>query len=324
MAASGGGHIYEILDLEPLWSTFDAFIVTEDTALSRSLSQRWPVITVEHFSLGQGRLGAPLRMIAAAIKNLCESACAMLRMRPDVVITTGAGSVFFAVLWARILGSKIILVESYARFDRLSAFARCVAPLAHFTILPSEKLLRFVPDATVIDPLVVLDQARPEKKPLVFVTVGATLPFDRLVTGVANVERRGGIRESLLIQTGAGGVQPSGIETYETLPFERMLSIVQEADTVVCHGGAGSLFMALSHGCKVIAMPRVFELGEHYDNHQAEMTNALAERGLIKVVHSEAELEAAMKSTAQAAAPMARRNPEPLIAHIAALLARWR
>lgn len=315
--------MYEILDLEPLWSKFDAFIVTENTALSRSLSQRWPVITVEHYSLGQGRLGSPLRMIIAAMKNLFELAWAMLRMRPNVVITTGAGSVFFAVLWARILGSKIILIKSYARFDKLSAFANWVAPLAHFRILPSEGLLRFCPDAEVIDPLVVLTEARPEKKPLVFVTVGATLPFDRLVTSVANIEGRGGIRESLLIQTGTGGVLPPGIETYETLPFERMLSVFQDADTVVCHGGAGSLFMALSHGCKVIAMPRVFELGEHYDNHQAEMTNALAERGLIRVVHSEAELEDALKTTAEAEAPMARRNPEPVIAHVSKLLSQW-
>ena len=53
---------------------------------------------------------------------------------------------------------------------------------------------------------------------------------------------------------------------------------------------AGSLVTALSAGCHVIAMPRSFTLGEHYDDHQEEITTAFADRGLIAVAHGPDDL----------------------------------
>ena len=57
LAASGGGHIRQLLDLETCWSKYDFFFVSEDTALSRSLTPQYPVYFVHHFALGQIRRG---------------------------------------------------------------------------------------------------------------------------------------------------------------------------------------------------------------------------------------------------------------------------
>lgn len=111
LAGSGGGHVRQLLDLEPVWSAHDHFFVTEDTALGQSLKARARVHFVSHVALGQGRLGAPLRMILSGLRNLAKSAAVIGRERPDIVITTGAGSMFFSVLWARLLGARIVLVE---------------------------------------------------------------------------------------------------------------------------------------------------------------------------------------------------------------------
>src|SRR5690242_17086126 len=46
LAASGGGHIRQLLDLEACWSKYDFFFVSEDTALSRSLTPKYPVYFV--------------------------------------------------------------------------------------------------------------------------------------------------------------------------------------------------------------------------------------------------------------------------------------
>ncbi len=77
------------------------------------------------------------------------------------------------------------------------------------------------PDARVFDPMRVLDTSPPPKKPLLFVTVGATLPFDRFVQAVARLKTEGAIPEEIIVQTGVGGVRPPGLETHETLPFKR-------------------------------------------------------------------------------------------------------
>ncbi len=186
--------------------------------------------------------------------------------------------------------------------------------------MQSAALAAFWPDAKVFDPLRIVDTPPPPKKPLLFVTVGATLPFDRLVSSVAALHARGLIDEQVIIQTGIGGLAPEGLETHETLPFERVLSILREADIVVCHGGTGSLITALREGCRVVAMPRRFALREHYDDHQGEITQAFADRGLISIAHSENELAAALDTVRERTPAVATSDPRELIDLLRALI----
>src|SRR3546814_7212366 len=77
--------------------------------------------------MGQARLGAPFRMLWNGLRNLVLSAMIILRERPAMLITTGAGAMFFAMFWARLAGAEIILIDSFARFERPSLFARIAA-----------------------------------------------------------------------------------------------------------------------------------------------------------------------------------------------------
>jgi len=323
LAASGGGHLRQLLDLEPAWAPFEHFFLTEETALGRSLAERTPTHFVDHVALGQGRLGAPWRMIVSAVRNLFQSAAIIVRERPDFVITTGAGSVFFAVLCARLTGARIVVIESFARFESLSVFAKVAGPLAHHKIVQSAALLAHWPKAAVFDPMRILETPGPPKRALLFATVGATLPFDRLVDSVRSLKESGRISEDIIIQTGVGGMAPAGMETYETLPFDRTLAILRDADIVVCHGGTGSLITALREGCRVIALPRVFERGEHYDNHQREITHAFAARGMIAVANSIEELAEALETVRAREPVVASSEPTGLIAHLRGLIADW-
>ena len=212
------------------------------------------------------------------------------------------------------------MIESFARFDQPSAFARAAAPFAHHKVVQSAGLAGKWPDASVFDPLRILEGERPPKEPLLFATVGATLPFDRLVEMVAELKARGEIPERVLAQTGSGGARRSDIETIEALSFEQMEATLRAADIVVCHGGTGSLIMALRQGCRIIAVPRRFERGEHYDDHQAEITKAFEARGLIAVANSTDELAAALELVRKRAPLLATTEPAALIAHLDTIL----
>jgi UDP-N-acetylglucosamine transferase subunit ALG13 len=323
LAASGGGHLRQLIDLEPAWSQHDYFFVSEDTALSRSVAEKHPMRYVPHVALGQARLGAPLRMLAGAVRSFFVSAGIMLRERPDVLVSTGAGAVFLPLLWARLLGAKVVLVESFARFDRPSVFGRMAAPLAHRTVAQSQALAAYWPDAAVIDPLKLLDIERPPKQPLLFATVGAILPFDRLVGLVADAKARGEIPEDVLVQTGVGAKPVEGVRTVETLPFDEMQAVLRDADIVVCHGGTGSLVTALRAGCRIIAVPRLFSKGEVYDDHQAEITEAFAARGLLAVANTPEEFTAALDLVRNRPPIPATSDPAGLIAHLNGLFAEW-
>lgn len=284
LAASGGGHVRQILDLEPLWREYPHFFVTEDTALGRSIAARSETEFVPHFALGQARLGSPLRMLGAAWKSMWCALGIVRRRRPDFVITTGAGSQIFVVAWARLLGAKIILVDSFARFDSPSAFARLAGPLAHLRFAQSAASGAKWPGARICDPLRRLDTPPPEKEPLLFATVGATLPFERLTQIVLEAKREGSIPEQVILQVGQGARNipaVEGVRIVDALDFEEIQALLKRAYIVVSHGGTGSIITALRQHCRVIVIPRRFELGEHYDNHQQEITDSFEQRGLV-------------------------------------------
>lgn len=294
LAASGGGHVRQLLDLEPLWNRHDHFFVTEDTALGRSIAEKRSCFFVTHVALGQAKLGAPFKMAAAALRNCSQALSIIRKQRPDIVLTTGAGSMFFIILWARLFGAKIVLIDSFARFHKPSAFARIGGPLAHLRIAQSEESGRNWPGSVIFDPFRMLDGPGPAKDRLLFATVGATLPFERLVTLVADAASKGLIDEQVILQIGIGGMPPANIDSCETLPFEEIQAILKRADIVVCHGGTGSLITALREGCRVIAVPRRYERGEHYDNHQAEITETFRQRGLIEIADTPDEFAKAL------------------------------
>ena len=322
LAASGGGHVRQLLDLQSVWSEHDYFFVTEDTALGSALSKDHPTHFVPHFAWGQAKLGAPFRMLGRAIKSFFQSLGILLREKPNVVISTGAGAVFPMVLLARLAGAKVVVIESFARFEKPSLFGRMASPLAHHLVVQSAKLAPFYPRAHVFDPLRILDTPAPPKTPLLFATVGATLPFNRLADSVAELKAEGAIPERVLLQTGIGGHQPAGIEeVVETLPFDRVQALLRDASIVVCHGGTGSLITALRQGCQVIAMPRLAALGEHYDDHQAEITEAFAARGLVLVAKSVDELRAALGQARTRQPVMATTDPVQLIEFLRTVLA---
>ncbi len=314
LAASGGGHVRQLLDLEPVWADADHFFVTEDTILGRHIAAKHETYFVDHVALGQARLGAPFRMICNAVRNCMGSLRIIARQRPDIIITTGAGSVFFTLLWGRMIGAHVILIDSFARFHRPSVFARIGGFFAHVRIAQAKESAENWRGSLLFDPLKIsVTDRRPKKSPLLFATVGATLSFDRLIGLVSRAKASGLLPEQVIAQTGAGGEMPPGLECHESLPFDEVKDILRRADIVVCHGGTGSLITALREGCRVIAVPRRFERGEHYDNHQAEITDAFAKRGLIAVADTDEEFAAALIQARHREPKIASTDPTALI-----------
>lgn len=316
LAASGGGHIRQLLDLQPLWQDADYFFVSEDTALGRSIAADHECEFVPHVALGQARLGKPVKMVIAGIRNCLRSFSIVRKSRPDVVITTGAGSMFFIVLWARLFGARIALIDSFARFKHPSAFAKLAGPFANICIAQSDESAKHWPGSTVFDPFRKIDDPVPEKESLLFATVGATLPFDRLVNLIEGAKASGLISESVIVQIGEGGREPAGMDVFETLSFDEVKAILRRASIVVCHGGTGSLITALREGCKVIAVPRRFDRGEHYDDHQSEITEVFKDRGLIQIADTPEEFEIALEQARASLPVRATTDPSALIDYL--------
>lgn len=303
----------QLLDLEPFWGGGDYVFVTEPTAMGHSVAQQHPTEFVPHVALGQAKLGHPLVMVRSAIANVAASWRIVARHKPDLFVSTGAGSMYFTGLFAKLRGARVVVIDSFARFDRPSAFARIAGPIADWRIAQSPASATAWNQAECYDPLVMLDGERPPKEKLLFATVGATLPYERLLDYIGDAKRRGLIPERVIVQTGTGAPPIEGVECVETLDFAGMKAMLAKADIVVCHGGTGSIITALQAGCRTIAIPRLFERGEHYDNHQLEITEAFEQRGLLMVARNRQEFTAALEKVRTTTPRMATTDPKALI-----------
>lgn len=67
--------------------------------------------------------------------------------RPDVVISTGAGIVVFFCVFAKLLGAKLIFIESMARIERPTLTARFLYPFADLFIVQWPGLQKYLPRA---------------------------------------------------------------------------------------------------------------------------------------------------------------------------------
>jgi UDP-N-acetylglucosamine transferase subunit ALG13 len=81
------------------------------------------------------------------------------------------------------------------------------------------------------------------------------------------------------------------------LPFGRIVELMAQAEVVVCHGGVGSIVCALRTGHIPVTFPRMKRYGEISDDHQVELTEALAARGLVTVARTGPELLDAVASS---------------------------
>ena len=82
----------------------------------------------------------------------------------------------------------------------------------------------------------------------------------------------------------------------EFVSFGRMVELIESADVVVSHAGVGSIMCALRAGHVPIVFPRLKRYSETVDDHQAELAEALEQRGNVIVVWTGDELAAAVAS----------------------------
>lgn len=319
MAASGGGHLRQVMDLEAFWSCHDTVIATEDTALARSLAEKHPCLFFAHFAFGQRHTDGWRALAVAAARNLRDSWRIVRQTKPDVIVSTGAGSAFFSVLFGKLRGANIVVVDSFARFDAPSLFARLAHRLADHFVVQSAALVDVWKGAILADPFRVLDGPRPEKTATAVVTVGTVMPFDRLVEGVARLKNAGLLPEDVWAQVGEGGLEPDGFACVPGAPFADMQARLARAELLFTHGGTGSLITGLQAGCRIVAMPRDPARNEHYDHHQFEIVEAFARRGLIQMATTADELPAAVARARKMEVTRATTDYSELIG----LLKRW-
>jgi UDP-N-acetylglucosamine transferase subunit ALG13 len=126
---------------------------------------------------------------------------------------------------------------------------------------------------------------------MIFVTVGAQMPFDRLIRAVDNWAASRN-RSDIFAQIGLSNYRSKSIKTKQFVEPLEFRELAQAADVIVAHAGMGTIITALEFGKPIIVMPRRGDLKETRNDHQIATVTHLAKEGRITVALDEQQLAA--------------------------------
>lgn len=126
----------------------------------------------------------------------------------------------------------------------------------------------------------------------ILVTVGTALqPFDRLLQYTDEAISALSSPVTGVCQHGSSRVRVRELTNQETLSRTEFDREVAESDVIICHAGVGTLWSALREGHKPLVIPRLGTLGEHVNDHQLEIVEALHTEGRIEHIRDAAQLQ---------------------------------
>lgn len=277
LVASTGGHLKELYHLYGRLAGIDGPYrwVTFDTPQSRSLLDGEAVDFVPFVG---GR--DPLNVLRNG-----ENAARIFRNREiDTVVSTGSAVAlpYFALGRARRLSCHYI--ESAARIDGPSLTGRLINLIPGVNRYTQYKVWqgrRWSYRGTVFDAFAAADAPVSSASSLsrIVVTLGTYRGYDfsRLVRRLLAILPFGA---EVLWQTGDTDVGGFGIDGHYAIPEKELTEAMREADVVIAHAGVGTALAAFEVGKCPVLVPRRHAFGEHVDDHQIQISEELAVRGL--------------------------------------------
>ncbi len=143
--SSTGGHLTELLELKGMFKKYDYSIVTEKTKSTKELKNTYPKKV--HYLI-YGTKHNKIKYPFILLLNCFISLYYYIKIRPKVIITTGAHSAGPMCCIGKIFGSKIIFIETFANINTKTITGKLVYKFADLFIVQWESMLELYPNAT--------------------------------------------------------------------------------------------------------------------------------------------------------------------------------
>ncbi len=142
--ASTGGHLNELLQLEPLFKNYDYYIVTEKTTSNLNLKKKFG----EKISyVIYGTKDHKFTYIFKLFINCWIELFTYIKVRPKYIVSTGAHIAGPMCLIGKIFGSKIIFIETFANSQTKTITGKLLYKFTDLFIVQWESMLELYPKA---------------------------------------------------------------------------------------------------------------------------------------------------------------------------------
>lgn len=270
LVASPGGHIDELkLFVARLGlAECDLVWVTTKTPQTEGLLSEDTVHWVP--GIASNEIGKALITVPQALRL-------QARLRPDLVVSTGAAQATPHLLAAATRLTQIWFIESATRLDgpsKTGALAQRLRNTRLFVQGAGWGNPRWQSVEDVFDSFEVAPGSRRPVHSAVVSLGSERFPFDRAYVSASQVLSDCDV----YWQTGSTPA-PAGVRSWA--PGNELRSACASSDVVVTHAGIGSILMSLGAGRVPIVLARERSRGEHIDDHQLQIARELEERGLV-------------------------------------------
>jgi len=132
LVCSHGGHFDEMMRLSEAFKDDNYFIVTHSSEATKNLKNAYRIKFDGWSFIGKILL----------VRVIIRAAFILLKERPDVIISTGAGEIAVPFCYiGKILGKKIIFIDTLARITTPSGGGKLIYPIADLFLVQWASLL---------------------------------------------------------------------------------------------------------------------------------------------------------------------------------------
>ena len=140
--ASTGGHLNELLQLKRTMKKYDSYLITEKTKSTVNLKDEFS--NVSFFKYGSK---SHISYIYIFPWNCLKGLYYFFKIRPDVVVSTGAHTGTIMCYIAKLFRKKVIYIETFANINSKSMSGRLVYPIADLFVVQWKSMLKLYPKA---------------------------------------------------------------------------------------------------------------------------------------------------------------------------------
>lgn len=125
---------------------------------------------------------------------------------------------------------------------------------------------------------------------MIFVTVGThEQPFNRLIKKIDELVRDGEIKDDVFMQIGYSTYEPKHTKWEKVIGYEDMEKYMNEASTIITHGGPSTYMQVLQLGKIPIVVPRQEKFAEHVNDHQLWVSKQVLGKGYSFILCEDVE-----------------------------------
>ena len=142
--SSTGGHFNELMRLNPLFPKYNTYIATEKQKNNEYLKEEFKG---KVFYLLYGTKDNPISYPFKLFINCFISLFYFLKIRPDVIVTTGTHTAGPICCLAKIFGKKVVYIETIANINSKTITGRLLYHIADLFLVQWESMLKLYPKA---------------------------------------------------------------------------------------------------------------------------------------------------------------------------------